>query len=273
MSKDSHKEEGDLRLTPDAPLSPQEFDAARMARYQRLSLLTLDLAEKAGGAALRLSNAEGGNSSLARPGPHERPQGPDPMKPRLSAHTQNMTRAIWAHRVIEQLRARCGRETAARLRGADQGLARGRFGAKDLPRADLPSEKIDEPAPVSGPSLRLPSGALGLSFGCSVDEVSDLDRRSSFLSDWEEPRAAYGKLPRPVADPASSEEGPPVPVDDAIKMRTDDDKIAVGGISRRSDWSTIADDRGTWPRPTMPGQLTFAGRARSIGSARATAPP
>ena len=43
---------------PRYPLSPEEFDAARMARYQRLSLLTLDLAEEAGGAAL---NAGGSN--------------------------------------------------------------------------------------------------------------------------------------------------------------------------------------------------------------------
>lgn len=69
------------------PLSPDDFAAALAERYQRLSLLTLDLAEEAGEAAVNFSLVD----KADRPSRFER---------RIGA----MTRAIWAHRVIERLR-------------------------------------------------------------------------------------------------------------------------------------------------------------------------
>ncbi len=72
--------------------TPEDFAAALEARYRRLSLLTLDLAEEAGEAAVNFSLVD---TKGVRPAFFDR---------RLAA----MTRAIWAHRVIEQLRTAHG---------------------------------------------------------------------------------------------------------------------------------------------------------------------
>ncbi len=68
--------------------SADEFERALDERYRRLSLLTLDLAEEAGEAAVNFSLVD---TKGVRPAFFDR---------RLAA----MTRAIWAHRVIERLR-------------------------------------------------------------------------------------------------------------------------------------------------------------------------
>ncbi|MEO0879351.1 MAG: hypothetical protein AAFY22_06505 [Pseudomonadota bacterium] len=70
-----------------------DFDAARAARYRRLSLLTLDLAEEAGEGARHFSFVDAGPADGKKPGRFER---------RIAA----MTRAIWAHRAIEAMRRR-----------------------------------------------------------------------------------------------------------------------------------------------------------------------
>jgi|GEM_PF-3413521 len=69
-------------------LACEKFDTALQNRYQRLSMLTLDLAEEAGAAAAGLSLVDNKGD---RPSIFER---------RIAA----MTRAIWAHRIIEHLR-------------------------------------------------------------------------------------------------------------------------------------------------------------------------
>ena len=73
------------------------FAAQLQARYERVSLLTLDLAEEAGEAAVSFSQVEKGDKT----GRFER---------RIAA----MTRAIWAHRVIERLRTGGSRTTHRR---------------------------------------------------------------------------------------------------------------------------------------------------------------
>jgi len=70
------------------PMTDEDFEPALKARYQRLSLLTLDLAEEAGEAAVNFSLVD---NPPHRAGCFER---------RISA----MTRAIWAHQQIERLR-------------------------------------------------------------------------------------------------------------------------------------------------------------------------
>lgn len=75
----------------DAP----SFEQARMERYQRLSLLTLDLAEEAGECARSMAYAHNGGTASPK------------MRRVKSPFTQgmeNMSRAIWAHQVIERLR-------------------------------------------------------------------------------------------------------------------------------------------------------------------------
>ncbi len=71
------------------------FEQARMERYQRLSLLTLDLAEEAGECARSMAYAHNGGTASPK------------MRRVKSPFTQgmeNMSRAIWAHQVIERLR-------------------------------------------------------------------------------------------------------------------------------------------------------------------------
>lgn len=70
-----------------ATLSDADFDAALTARYRRLSMLSLDLADEAGDAARSFSVVERGDKS----GKFER---------RINA----MARALWAHQTIERLR-------------------------------------------------------------------------------------------------------------------------------------------------------------------------
>ena len=112
--------------------SPESFDAALAARYQRLSLLTLNLAEEAGEAAVNFSLVEKAN----RAGPFER---------RVAA----MSRAIWAHRVVERLRALHDRK----MRGAariDEGR---RPGVPQVSRFDVcpPDARKPEARPFDRP--------------------------------------------------------------------------------------------------------------------------
>jgi len=91
--------------TEDAPI--EEFKAHLTARYRRLSLLTLDLAEKAGKAAL-CANAHKTNHNCAKA--HKTNSGNFSLvesqnKVRIfERRTAAMTRAIWAHQQIERLR-------------------------------------------------------------------------------------------------------------------------------------------------------------------------
>jgi len=68
--------------------TPEDYDRFRQARYQRLSLLTLDLAEEAGEAAVNFARVDNKGD---RPSIFER---------RIAA----MTRVIWAHQAIERMR-------------------------------------------------------------------------------------------------------------------------------------------------------------------------
>ena len=82
-----------------------DFAVALQERYQRLSLLTLDLAEEAGGAAQHETPGERMEDfRRKKPGRFER---------RIAA----MTRAIWAHKEIERLRT--GRNPDASHYGAN----------------------------------------------------------------------------------------------------------------------------------------------------------
>ena len=74
-------------LTEPASGEETSFEAALKARYERLSLLTLDLAQEAGEAVRDRARTERG----AGPG-------------RFDHGVRAMTKAIWAHTVIERLR-------------------------------------------------------------------------------------------------------------------------------------------------------------------------
>ena len=93
MDREDHKAQEDCA-------SADDFERALDERYRRLSLLTLDLAEEAGEAAVNFSLV---NTKGVRPAFFDR---------RLAA----MTRAIWAHRVIERLRGGGPAAKAATLR-------------------------------------------------------------------------------------------------------------------------------------------------------------
>lgn len=71
------------------------FEDARMRRYERLSLLTLDLAEEAGECARSIGYVESGGTT---------PRKQRGAKARFTQGLENMSRAIWAHQVIERLR-------------------------------------------------------------------------------------------------------------------------------------------------------------------------
>jgi|GEM_PF-5462048 len=81
-----------------------DFAAKLTARYERLSLLTLDLAEEAGEAAVNWSMVD---NDPKRPGRFER---------RIAA----MTKAIWAHQAIERLRTKHARVSDGILEEAER---------------------------------------------------------------------------------------------------------------------------------------------------------
>ncbi len=93
-----------------------DFEAALAERYRRLSLLTLDLAEEAGEAAVNFSLVD---TKGVRPAFFDR---------RLAA----MTRAIWAHRVIERLRGRPAAKAATLKSGAKAAQGRDAGGAEAM---------------------------------------------------------------------------------------------------------------------------------------------
>ena len=90
----------DHKATTKATTSGEEtadlvnFDDALADRYHRLSLLTLDLAAEAGEAALHYSQSNRENKPS-----------------RFDRHMATMTRAIWAHQVIERLRRGSAKQT------------------------------------------------------------------------------------------------------------------------------------------------------------------
>ncbi len=101
-----------------------DFEAALAERYRRLSLLTLDLAEEAGEAAVNFSLVD---TKGVRPAFFDR---------RLAA----MTRAIWAHRVIERLRGEGG--LPKKRGGAPAARAAcGKNDAGGAANADTPTEQ------------------------------------------------------------------------------------------------------------------------------------
>ena len=108
------------------------FEAALQARYERLSLLTLDLAEEAGEAVRDFSRVDLGRQ-----------------KGRFDHGVAAMTKAIWAHTVIERLRG-----------GEVPTLAHALY-------APSPS-KQSEDAPSPGPSNDSPQWDFN---GIGVDEI------------------------------------------------------------------------------------------------------
>ena len=76
-------------VTAEPQADDEGFAAHLSERYRRLSILTLELAEEAGASAINGPGVDRG----AQPSMFDR---------RMAA----MSRAIWAHRVIEKLRAR-----------------------------------------------------------------------------------------------------------------------------------------------------------------------
>ncbi len=108
------------------------FEAALTARYRRLSLLTLDLAEEAGEAARDFSFVDRENKT----GRFER---------RIAA----MTRAIWAHRSIESLRRRAEGGAAA----TKAPRKRANVCTKEVvcsPCAETSRDVLDEPEKAAG---------------------------------------------------------------------------------------------------------------------------
>ena len=126
----------------DDRLTPEEFEAALAARYQRLSLLTADLAEEAGEAAVNFSHVDKG-----------------PGKGRFERRIGAMTRAIWAHRVIEQLRGRAER--------------RGRGNAILREPDNLPDRHHVQPRKGPVKDLVAPDLGLGLGSGAEFSDGSD----------------------------------------------------------------------------------------------------
>ena len=99
-----------------------EFEAALKARYERLSLLTLDLAEQAGEAARDISNSDGNKTSR-----------------RFDRPVAAMTKAIWAHTVIERLRGgECPKIAMPTMLAGPAGLVRSNRQSNDLSDEAVP---------------------------------------------------------------------------------------------------------------------------------------
>ena len=107
---DRHTDRVEERSAPDHA----DFEAALAERYRRLSLLTLNLAEEAGAAAVNFSLVD---TKGVRPAFFDRrPAREGAQSLDLAAFAARaMTRAIWAHRVIERLRGGAPGEKAATL--------------------------------------------------------------------------------------------------------------------------------------------------------------
>lgn len=93
MKIDDHAHEAESAATHS--YTESSFEDARMRRYERLSLLTLDLAEEAGECARSIGYVESGGTT---------PRKQRGAKARFTQGLENMSRAIWAHQVIERLR-------------------------------------------------------------------------------------------------------------------------------------------------------------------------
>ena len=125
---DRHTDRVERRATSgdeDESTREADFEAALAERYRRLSLLTLDLAEEAGEAAVNFSLVD---TKGVRPAFFDR---------RLAA----MTRAIWAHRVIERLRREGG--LTKKRGGAPAPAAKAVYGNDGAKAATLRSDAKD----------------------------------------------------------------------------------------------------------------------------------
>ena len=137
-------ETGNAALNGAAPESrgETEFEAELRARYERLSLLTLDLAEEAGEAAVSFSVVEKGDKT----GRFER---------RIAA----MTRCIWAHKEIERLRCGGGKRLSSPILHGGSPAKRG-WGSSD-PRLEFdsegtPSVRFADTSPMNGGGIESP---------------------------------------------------------------------------------------------------------------------
>jgi|GEM_PF-5479275 len=144
-----HREADATPISGDECAGAPGFNEALAERYQRLSLLTLDLAEEAGKAAL------------------------DPEAYSFDRPMAAMTRAIWAHQIIERLRLSC-------------------------PESKKPVFCLDQQAPRTAPppagdKLLIPMPRLGLNLGGVSDPF--LDERSP-QEDNSADFDIYGSSPR-----------------------------------------------------------------------------
>lgn len=196
----------------DDRLSPEEFAEALAARYERLSILTLDLAEEAGEAAVNFSLVDRAN----KPGHFDR---------RIAA----MSRAIWAHRVIERLRlGKPPADSAGRIKSGreahnephnehdNEQCADAKPSEPDvsfplrMPMAIVASAMMgDGLAPMGGPQGGAPSPLLdcidgGLDGG--LEDALEADFEAELMA---EPESGEGEAtPAPLQEEAAFEEEP-----------------------------------------------------------------
>ena len=169
------------------PMPVEAFEAQRAELYRRLSLLTLELAEEAGEAAAGFSIVDRGDKGARGPGRFER---------RIAA----MTRAIWAHQVIERLR------TGKPSGGGFTELAADSCGKPHSPgsAASLPPGGAGFSAPPGGagpPGDGVSRTATGSGSDCITETVLNS------LSEAPAPDAAT--RPESAAAPAASHPGLP----------------------------------------------------------------
>lgn len=103
-------------ITDPATGASTTYDEAVQARYERLCLLTLDLAQEAGEAAQDWSQMPVG--ARASKG-HDRPG-------RFDRAVATMTRAIWAHKILDRLRLRQDKERQRTERATGRAMERAR---------------------------------------------------------------------------------------------------------------------------------------------------
>ncbi|MGF1544120.1 MAG: hypothetical protein ACFB00_06430 [Parvularculaceae bacterium] len=137
-----------------ADLSDAAFDAALAARYRRLSMLTLDLAEEAGAAARSVRIAERGDKT----GAFER---------RVAA----MSRAIRAHQLVERLRAPNDRKRRA---GSPTAKPEAPVAKRSAPARLAATADAAPPAPASEPRA---------SFASTLNEAGQDLARAGVVSD------------------------------------------------------------------------------------------
>ncbi len=176
-----------------------DFDAELTARYRRLSLLTLELAEEAGEAAQSFSLVEAKN----KVGRFER---------RIAA----MTRAIWAHQAIERLRARHDRALAY---GANHALATRQ---RPLGAKLKPTQAPTPPRDGAGAGLGLDTNP---DFGPDRDPDTGVENREG--SEGALDPMVFPPLPRAPFDPIYSAAADCPGADISEKEPPSEDPMAV----------------------------------------------